>query len=276
MEQENVLSALYDLQASAENMRVLEWPESSLENLHSVLEKCYPSYSYNCPVLPRSQSVNNNVSAAGSSRASRSCAKPKAISAGSFYGASGASSSTKSATEYGARASDDDDLDFKEDDIARPPARSKFSTEKAPVTRAYNTRHSNRNSSTRTQNVYEFDSLQGFSNEIRGKVESLISYHHLDATKELFIYPFQGKDCVTMMKNDLLRLEEGEFLNDTIIQFYLKYILDTTLAHRNHDTHIFSTFFYKKLSDKVHLKDLDKGYARVRKWTSKQNVWKRK
>ena len=46
-------------------------------------------------------------------------------------------------------------------------------------------------------------------------------------------------------------LTEGEFLNDVIIDFYLKYLYHDILSERDRErTFIFSSFFYKRLTQK--------------------------
>ena len=41
----------------------------------------------------------------------------------------------------------------------------------------------------------------------------------------MFVYPFQGRNRVTVHVEDARRLSPGEFLNDNIIEFYIKYFL---------------------------------------------------
>jgi len=73
---------------------------------------------------------------------------------------------------------------------------------------------------------------------------------------------------VSITNGLLKRLDPGEFLNDTLIEFGLKLWLDEIrerdpgLAER---VHIFSSFFYKKLKGK----SAQDGYQSIRKWTAK-------
>ncbi|KAF9392645.1 SUMO1 sentrin specific peptidase 1 [Podila verticillata] len=71
---------------------------------------------------------------------------------------------------------------------------------------------------------------------------------------------------VSIMKKDIHTLRPGEWLNDEVINFYGQLIM----ARNKESTelpkvHVFSTFFYKTLSES--------GYDKVRRWTKKVNVF---
>ncbi|GIY58462.1 hypothetical protein CDAR_31522, partial [Caerostris darwini] len=56
---------------------------------------------------------------------------------------------------------------------------------------------------------------------------------------------------IVITNEDLVCLNDGEFLNDAIIDFYLKYIFNEKLtASQREKTHIFSSFFYPRLTHK--------------------------
>ncbi|KAI0269877.1 hypothetical protein BC834DRAFT_575094 [Gloeopeniophorella convolvens] len=82
-----------------------------------------------------------------------------------------------------------------------------------------------------------------------------------------------GTGSLNITNGDVGRLKPGEFLNDTLIEFGLKLWLadlqqtDPELAAQ---IHVFSSFFYKKLSTK------NQGYDSVRKWTSKFDLFQKK
>jgi Ulp1 family protease len=67
-----------------------------------------------------------------------------------------------------------------------------------------------------------------------------------------------------LTKGDISRLQDMEWLNDEVINFYVNVLME-----RNNKTpsypkcHIFNTFFYPMLAER--------GYERVKKWTRK--VW---
>lgn len=88
------------------------------------------------------------------------------------------------------------------------------------------------------------------------------------------IYPREGKNKATVDKQDIERLDEGQFLNDNLIMFYLLW-LEQDLARRRPDlskrVYFHNTFFYERLSKPVKGK---KGinYEAVERWTSKVDL----
>jgi len=76
----------------------------------------------------------------------------------------------------------------------------------------------------------------------------------------------------TVDKEDISRLDEGEYLNDNLITFYLKYLHDTMekeqpeLARR---VYFHNTFFYEKLK---RAKGKGINYDGVKKWTAKIDI----
>jgi len=66
--------------------------------------------------------------------------------------------------------------------------------------------------------------------------------------EKLLTYP-QCRGGITIAAYDYLCLGDGNYLNDVIIDFYLKFIHIERLTKTQQPlTHIFSTFFYKKLT----------------------------
>ncbi|RKP37871.1 hypothetical protein BJ085DRAFT_10093, partial [Dimargaris cristalligena] len=69
----------------------------------------------------------------------------------------------------------------------------------------------------------------------------------------LLVYPFSGIKSVSITRSDTSRLRPEEYLNDTIIEFYLKYLQDR-LRESNPDlvnqVHFFNSFFYSQLTAK--------------------------
>ncbi|KND03823.1 hypothetical protein, variant [Spizellomyces punctatus DAOM BR117] len=99
--------------------------------------------------------------------------------------------------------------------------------------------------------------------------------------EELFRYPPQGKNSVSVRQEDYDRLDDGEFLNDVVIEFYLKHLMaslgDEVLRDQ---VHIFNSFFYEQLAHKDEASKKGggdrSGYDRVKKWTSKIDIFKKR
>ncbi|KAG9255407.1 uncharacterized protein F5Z01DRAFT_673352 [Emericellopsis atlantica] len=82
------------------------------------------------------------------------------------------------------------------------------------------------------------------------------------------IYPATGKNRATVDQDDILRLDEGEFLNDNLISFYLRHLqlqLEKERPELLNKVHILSSFFHEKLK-----KDR---YAGVQSWTAKIDIF---
>ena len=103
-------------------------------------------------------------------------------------------------------------------------------------------------------------------------------------------FPLTGKDSVTVTMSNYLVLEDEGFLNDVIIDFYLRYLQYKVMSEVDRDrTHVFSTFFYEKLTkrpsvnrsrlhdteDNPNLSPAEKRYERVRRWTKKINLFEK-
>ncbi|XP_034153136.1 sentrin-specific protease 6 isoform X1 [Esox lucius] len=70
------------------------------------------------------------------------------------------------------------------------------------------------------------------------------------AVRKLILYPPPpARGGISVTNEDLHCLNDGEFLNDVIIDFYLKYLMLAVLKEEDSSrTHMFSSFFYKCLS----------------------------
>lgn len=94
---------------------------------------------------------------------------------------------------------------------------------------------------------------------------------------KLMVYPPPpAKGGITVTNEDLHCLNDGEFLNDVIIDFYLKYLVLEKLKKEDAQRiHVFSSFFYKRLNqrerrnaaDTTNLPIQKKKHNRVKTWT---------
>ena len=88
------------------------------------------------------------------------------------------------------------------------------------------------------------------------------------------IYPPVGKDRARVDMGDIEKLDEGEFLNDNLIGFYLQW-LQAQLKQKHPEwaerIYFQNTFFYQKLSNpEKGVKGIN--YEAVKKWTSKVDL----
>ncbi|KAM9339547.1 sentrin-specific protease 6 isoform 1-T1 [Symphorus nematophorus] len=94
---------------------------------------------------------------------------------------------------------------------------------------------------------------------------------------KLMVYPPPpAKGGISVTNEDLHCLNDGEFLNDVIIDFYLKYLVLEKLKKEDAQRiHVFSSFFYKRLNqrerrnvpDTANLPIQKRKHNRVKTWT---------
>ncbi|KAF2090709.1 cysteine proteinase [Saccharata proteae CBS 121410] len=77
------------------------------------------------------------------------------------------------------------------------------------------------------------------------------------------MYPPEGKNRTEVKQRDLEYLDEGEYLHDTLIHFYMDWVFRHSQVSET-KVHTFSTFFYHCLASKSPTK-ID--YDRVKNWT---------
>ncbi|KAI9251387.1 hypothetical protein BDA99DRAFT_521709 [Phascolomyces articulosus] len=157
--------------------------------------------------------------------------------------------------------------------------------------------------------------IQNFSNNIRGyfgkpqyitiddddsdvEMQQDLPVHakSTNGQEVLFHYPSSAPGGVAVVREDTNRLMDGQMLNDSIIDFYVKWLLTNAKdfpldehpmvdGHEDHPSeeqsintqpinervHVFNTFFFARL------KQSTKGdpYENVKKWTSKINLFEK-
>nr|KAJ3423284.1 hypothetical protein HK105_006661 [Polyrhizophydium stewartii] len=96
----------------------------------------------------------------------------------------------------------------------------------------------------------------------------------------LFAYPFDGQLTVTVRDCDRERLNEGMYLNDVIIEFYLK-LKKPESGLDPAQVHIFSSYLFEKLSRTsdgrtVKPEQFQDAYDSVKSWTSKVDIFSKR
>ncbi|XP_027028551.2 sentrin-specific protease 6 isoform X2 [Tachysurus fulvidraco] len=108
---------------------------------------------------------------------------------------------------------------------------------------------------------------------------------HNQLAKTLVMYPPPpAKGGFSITEEDLSCLNEGKYLNDVIMDFYLKYLVCEKLQKEDSNKyHVFSSFFYKSLTQNDLIDDLDstglsvqeRRHNRVKTWTRHLDLFKK-
>ncbi|KAI4257014.1 MAG: hypothetical protein LQ352_001842 [Teloschistes flavicans] len=111
---------------------------------------------------------------------------------------------------------------------------------------------------------------EAFPDALKPDVEKYSISHGLGRQwSKPLIYPKEGKKRTTVEWTDLERLDEGEFLNDSLIAFYLRYLeikaeqADPTTLKR---VYMFNTFFFNSLTT-TESGSRGFNYDAVQRWT---------
>ncbi|KAH6793441.1 hypothetical protein C2S52_003918 [Perilla frutescens var. hirtella] len=97
---------------------------------------------------------------------------------------------------------------------------------------------------------------------------------------EEVVYPDGDPDAVFISRTDIELLQPRTFINDTIIDFYMRYLSSRTKAEEQRRFHFFNTFFFQKL-DAVRrdlsraCRERDDAFQSVRKWTRNVNIFEK-
>ncbi|XP_068312831.1 probable ubiquitin-like-specific protease 2B isoform X4 [Pyrus communis] len=112
--------------------------------------------------------------------------------------------------------------------------------------------------------------------------DSIGQRHHFPNFDEPFedvVYPKGDSDAVSISKRDVDLLQPETFINDTIIDFYIKYLKNQIQPEKRHRFHFFNSFFFRKLADldkdPSSVSDGRAAFQRVRKWTRKVDLFER-
>ncbi|XP_040957807.1 probable ubiquitin-like-specific protease 2B isoform X3 [Gossypium hirsutum] len=134
--------------------------------------------------------------------------------------------------------------------------------------------------SVRYKDIWNAISEENEENAFMGQSRRFLSKPFFSDFHEHFeevIYPKGDPDAISISKRDVALLQPETFINDTIIDFYIKYLKNKIQPEEQHRFHFFNSFFFRKLAD------LDKGlssacqlkaaFERVRKWTRKVDIF---
>ena len=97
----------------------------------------------------------------------------------------------------------------------------------------------------------------------------------------LLVYPLPSKSSesggIPITNEDLACLQDGIYLNDIIIDFYLKYIFENVLTpEQKEKTYIFNSYFYKRLTQKQSPKPSPiQMHDQVKKWTRNVDIFEK-
>ncbi|KAJ2696196.1 hypothetical protein H4R19_005767, partial [Coemansia spiralis] len=110
-------------------------------------------------------------------------------------------------------------------------------------------------------------------------------FHHTDHALR-FVYPRAGPKPISVTGSDISRLYKSEFLNDTILEFYVRYIGESLRASNpqlHEQCYFFNTFFHRKLLQcgkgaLVEAKTSPAGavYQQLKKWTASVDIFEKR
>ncbi|XVF64889.1 hypothetical protein PTKIN_Ptkin09bG0203200 [Pterospermum kingtungense] len=113
-----------------------------------------------------------------------------------------------------------------------------------------------------------------------GGDDSIVQRHYFpnfDKPFEEVIYPEGDFDAVSISNRDVDLLQPETFINDTIIDFYIKYLKNQLQPEERQRFHFFNSFFFRKLADldkdPSSISDGRAAFLRVQKWTRKLDLF---
>lgn len=129
--------------------------------------------------------------------------------------------------------------------------------------------HLNLRRSTRSSAFHDGESLLSSIDGVPEREKYSVKHGLGDPWKKPLTYPKVGKKKTTVEWSDLERLDEGEFLNDNLISFYLRYLeqrLEEERPELARRVYFFNTFFFATLTS-AHKGKKRFNYEGVQKWT---------
>jgi Ulp1 family protease len=159
------------------------------------------------------------------------------------------------------------------------PARNELSRSSRPSTLQkedfYSSRPTTRASAGQWNGERQFQTLTARSpSPVRWTTENP-SWKEEHSWEASLTFPKEGKKKATVDARDIERLDEGEFLNDNLIAFYLRYLEDVLEKSRPElprRIYFHNTFFYETLT-KGKIRSNNINYDAVKRWTSKVDLF---
>lgn len=115
-----------------------------------------------------------------------------------------------------------------------------------------------------------------------GQSKMFPSKHYFPSFEDSFedvIYPKGDPDAVSISKRDVDRLQPDTFVNDTIIDFYIKYLKNKIDPSERQKFHFFNSFFYPKLAELGKSPSSSPegraAFRSVRRWTRKISLFEK-
>jgi Ulp1 family protease len=105
-------------------------------------------------------------------------------------------------------------------------------------------------------------------------VPAPLTNNEYELLTRLFHYPPGEKFAIVVREQDAHRLNEGEYLNDTIIEFYLRYLRQNSEIVTFPSTYFYNTFFYNQMKRKDDKSSGGEfGYEKIKKWTKNVDIF---
>ncbi|XP_075511183.1 putative ubiquitin-like-specific protease 2A isoform X2 [Primulina tabacum] len=129
-----------------------------------------------------------------------------------------------------------------------------------------------------SQRSKRMEEIKSLDPKFEATRETITHVNTSDMAFEDIIYPKGDPDAVCISKKDVDLLQPMTFINDTVIDFYIKYLLNRMSAEQ-HRFHAFNAFFFRKLADldqdPSRARDGKKAFQRVWKWTRNVNLFEK-
>ena len=93
-------------------------------------------------------------------------------------------------------------------------------------------------------------------------------------TDTYLFYPIEesSKDAICITLGDIRRLDPTNYLNDQLVDFKIKHMMNEVYNTRSQSVHAFNCLFFSKLTQEISVK---KGYSLVQRWTKNVDIFQK-